>query len=272
MAQEIINPIMLMGGVGLFCSALLGIAARFFAVREDPRIAAIAELLPGANCGACSLAGCADYARAIIQDNAAINLCCPGGPKTMNAIAELLGMAPGAFDRKTAIVLCAGGDSVAARKFLYNGIADCAAAALVAGGDKACRYGCLGLGSCARICPTGAIEITADRLAVVHAELCIGCGKCVAVCPKNLIVLVPESRQIHVLCRSRERGPVVKKQCARGCIGCTLCAKAAPTAIKMDGALAVVDYSQPLDDDTLLAKCPQHSIVRRSGIRQEGAA
>jgi len=170
-----------------------------------------------------------------------------------------------------AIVLCQGDDRTAVRKFRYNGIADCAAAALVGGGDKACSYGCLGLGSCARVCPTDAIEITPAHLAVVHPELCIGCGQCVKACPKKIIQLVPESRQIHVLCRSQDRGNVVKKNCSVGCIGCTLCTKVAGNAIKMEGALAVVDYSQPLENDEPIAKCPQHTIVKRSG-RKEVAA
>ncbi len=269
MSLEAVNPALLMGGVGLCCSALLGVAARFFAIHEDPRIAAIAALLPGANCGSCGLAGCAEYARAIVQQGAAINLCHPGGAETCRRIAAYLGVEAVAMERRVAIVLCGGDDTAAARKFQYNGIADCAAAAAVGGGDKACRYGCLGLGTCARVCPVGAVEITAGRLAVVHPELCIGCGQCVGACPRALIALVPESRRLHVLCRSRERGPVVRKQCAVGCIGCTLCAKAAPGAIRMEGPLAVVDYTQPLEETAIVAKCPQHSIVERSGRRQE---
>ncbi len=86
-------------------------------------------------------------------------------------------------ERQVAIVLCHGGQKEARRKFAYNGVADCAAAVLVAGGDKACAYGRLGLYR-ARVCPVNAIEITGNGLAVVHPELCIGCGKCIAACPR----------------------------------------------------------------------------------------
>jgi len=250
-------------GMGLLCGAALALAARFLGVHEDPRIEQITELLPGANCGGCGYAGCADYARAIVLEGAAINLCAPSGEDMLRKLADLLGVQAEAQEKKVAIVLCGGSDAQAGRSFLYNGVADCAAAHAVAGGDKLCRYGCLGYGSCVRACPVGAIELR-DRLAVVHPELCIGCGACVRACPRGLIQLVPVSRHIHVLCSSKDKGPAVKKACKVGCIGCTMCVKlAANDAIRMDGALAVVDYSKELDNDKVVEKCPTNCIVKR---------
>jgi len=89
----------------------------------------------------------------------------------------------------------------------------------------------------------------------------------VKACPKKIIQLVPEHRSLHVLCRSQDRGPVVKKKCKVGCIGCTLCTKVSDGAIRMDRNLAVVDYTKPLDNDEVATKCPQHTIVRRPGMR-----
>ncbi len=221
MNSEIFNAVMVLGGLGVFCGAALGLVSRFFGIKEDPRVAAVLNLLPGVNCGACGYAGCADYARAIVKQNAPGNLCAPGGHAAAEAIAAFLGVQAELRERQVAIVLCNGGSREARRKFAYNGVADCAAAMLVAGGDKACAYGCLGLGSCARVCPVNAIEITANGLAVVHPELCIGCGKCVAACPRQLIRLVPESAGYHVLCRNKDRAPAVRKVCKVGCIGCT---------------------------------------------------
>ena len=68
---------------------------------------------------------------------------------------------------------------------------------MIAGGPKGCAYGCLGLGSCARSCPFGAIEIV-NGLAVVHKELCVGCGKCASVCPGKLIKIVDADAEVHV--------------------------------------------------------------------------
>ncbi len=271
MHGEIINAVMVLGGLGIFCGAALGLVSHYFGVKEDPRVEAVLGLLPGVNCGACGFAGCADYARAIVAQKAPPNLCAPGGNAVAEAIAAFLGVKAELRERQVAIVLCHGGQKEARRKFAYNGVADCAAAVLVAGGDKACAYGCLGLGSCARVCPVNAIEITGNGLAVVHPELCIGCGKCIAACPRQLIRLVPESAEFHVLCRNKDRGPAVRKVCAVGCIGCTLCARAAPESLKMEGALAVMDYAKPLADPAVAAKCPQKIIVRRSGRREEAS-
>jgi Na+-translocating ferredoxin:NAD+ oxidoreductase subunit B len=262
----------IIGGIGLVCAAILAVASKFLAVQEDPRIEQLTAILPGANCGGCGFAGCAAYAEAIIKHGADANLCTAGGTETVHQIAKFLGIEAVVRERQVALVLCGGNNSVARRVSHYNGVADCASAELVAGGGKACRYGCMGFGSCARACPVGAIEIAAG-LAVVHPQICTGCGKCVATCPRKLIKLVPESRSIHVLCASPERGPDVKKVCDVGCIGCTLCAKAVNNqGITMKGALAVVDYAIPVTSEEPVAKCPQKTIVKRPGIRKEGAA
>jgi electron transport complex protein RnfB len=259
---------LIIGGTGLVCALILAIAARFLAVHEDPRLEAVAALLPGINCGACGYAGCADYARSILKDGTAVNLCGPGGAVAAAGIGAFLGVRTDAGDRKVALVLCKGDDTQAGRSAGYNGIRDCGAAQQVGGNGKDCRYGCLGLGSCARACPAAAIEMTAG-LAVVHPDLCIGCGKCVAACPRKLITMAPETRSIHVLCSSHDRGPDVRAYCAVGCIACALCAKAVnQRGIAMRDNLAVVDYSVPLEDESVIAKCPRHTLERRPGARR----
>ena len=252
------------GLMGLTCGAALALAARFLAVDEDPRIGEVIELLPGANCGGCGFAGCADYAKAIIVDDAAINLCAPCGQEALEALASLLGAEAVAAEKRAALVLCGGDSSKAPRKFDYNGVADCTAAHAVGAGDKLCSYGCLGYGTCARGCPVGAIEMDDNHLAVVHPELCIGCGGCTRVCPRQLVKLVPRSKHIHVLCSSQDKGPVVKKGCSVGCIGCTVCTKLCdPDAIAMQGTLAIVDYEKPLEKALVIEKCPGKCIIDR---------
>lgn len=250
------------GGIGCLSAAALAVADKFLTVREDPRVGEVAGLLPGANCGGCGFAGCADYARAIVLKNEATNRCAPGGPAVAAAIARLLGREAGSVERRVAVVMCGGDASAAARRFAYNGIADCAAANATAGGDKACAYGCLGYGTCARACPVHAIRIERG-LARVDKSVCIGCGKCVDACPRKLIRLVPASETIHVLCSSPEKGPAVRKVCSKGCIGCRICTKAAePGAFVVDGFLAARDYGHPLADDAVVAKCPGHCISK----------
>ena len=68
------NPIILAVAVlavlGLVGSIVLVLASKFMAVYEDPRIAQITDCLAGANCGGCGYAGCADYAKASVEDGA----------------------------------------------------------------------------------------------------------------------------------------------------------------------------------------------------------
>lgn len=246
------------GGIGLGCGAALAVAAKYLGVHEDPRIEKLTELLPGVNCGGCGFAGCAAYAAAI-AGGAPTNLCAPGGPETVAKLAAFMGVAATAAVRRVAVVLCGGGDSETVKRFAYDGLTDCAAAAAVGGGEKGCGYGCLGYGACVRACPVNAIDLI-DGVAVVRAADCIGCGKCVATCPRALIKLVPAERTIHVLCSSRDKGPVVRKLCGVGCIACRICTKLADGAINMDGFLAVVDYTKPLINPEVVAKCPAKCI------------
>lgn len=255
----ILNSTLWIGGIGLVSAAALAVAEKYLSVPQDPRIGKVTELLPGANCGGCGFAGCADYARAIVMDSAECNLCAPGGSGCANAIAAFLGRAAGSLEKRTALVLCCGDDAEATRRAAYNGINDCAAAQATAGGDKGCAYGCLGYGTCARVCPVNAIAVV-NGLAKVDKATCIACGKCVAACPRKLIKLVPAAAEIHVLCSSKDKGPAVKKVCGTGCIACRICTKLAEGSIAMDGFLAVVDYSKPVTNEETVAKCPAHCI------------
>ncbi|NIS69976.1 MAG: 4Fe-4S dicluster domain-containing protein, partial [Proteobacteria bacterium] len=56
---------------------------------------------------------------------------------------------------------------------------------------KGCTYGCLGLGTCERVCPFGAIRMDGNGLPVISEELCTGCGICVESCPKEVLLLAP---------------------------------------------------------------------------------
>ena len=53
-------------GIGLGAAAILAVAARVFYVEIDPRITAVEDALPGANCGGCGYTGCAACAEAIV--------------------------------------------------------------------------------------------------------------------------------------------------------------------------------------------------------------
>jgi electron transport complex protein RnfB len=249
------------GAIGLACGGALAAAARFLSVKEDPRILLAEDCLPGINCGGCGYAGCAEFAKAVILEGADISLCAPGGETTLHALAKLMGQEASAKARTVAMVHCGGSVTQAGRRHLYNGVADCKAAAAVGGGDKTCTYGCLGYASCVNACPCGGIAII-DGVAIVNPDLCIGCGKCTRECPRNLITMIPADATVHVLCSSKDKGPIVKKGCKVGCIGCRLCAKFGGDAFKIDSLLATRDYTIEVNEtETVVAKCPGKCIV-----------
>ena len=238
----IVPAIATVAGLGLLLGIGLVLANKYLAVDKDPRIERVADELPGANCGGCGFAGCADFAKAVVEGRAEVNDCAPMSSDAATLIASILGIELKEKVKEVAIVLCAGGNEAAARKSEYFGVSDCRAAELVGGADKLCIFGCLGLGSCREVCPFGAVTITKDRLAVVDAEKCTACGNCVAACPRGLIKLVPSDAAFHVLCSSKDKGKVVKGYCTVGCTACKLCSRESK-AFDTKSGLSILDYA-----------------------------
>ena len=257
------NVTVLLIAAGVMCllgaalGVVIGVFVRLFKVAGDPLADLALELLPGANCGGCGYAGCADFARALAAGRAQPSGCPVSSVEQIAAISKALGVDAGAVERRYAVVACRS-EIGEVRHMNYNGVQDCAAANLVAGGPQDCRYGCLGLGTCARRCPFGAIEII-GQVAVVHRELCVGCGKCEAACPRGVIRMVPADAEYHVYCNSPEKGAVKRQFCKAGCIGCRKCERVNPGMFRIDGFLSRVDYaSDPLPDAETIGKigCP----------------
>lgn len=249
------TAIIVLLAMGLVLGLVIAVAVRAFAVKTDPRIEQIEGLLPGANCGACGFAGCADFARALAEGEAKPEDCPVSDPETASSVAAVLGLEMGQRVAKVAVVRCCGGRS-STWSAAYNGVTDCRSANLVVGGGKGCLYGCLGLGTYARACPFGAIEMR-DGLAIVHPDICTGCGKCVGACPRSLIAMVPKDAPLHVFCNSPEKGAAKKKVCSVSCIGCRKCVKTAEEAtMTMEGMLARVNYENPPADAAVCEVCP----------------
>ncbi len=247
--------------LGALLALVIGVAAKTFAVETDERVEVVADMLPGANCGGCGYAGCADFAKALAAGQVPPAQCPVASAADIKRIAEFLGIIAEEKEKLVAVVRCSGSAAVT-RRAPYNGVGDCRTAVVVAGGAKGCDYGCIGFASCARACPFDAIEIR-DGLAVVHPEICVGCGKCVAACPKNLIALVPATVNVHVYCNSPEKGALKRKVCKTACIGCRKCVKAADSESQMTvkGFLVETNYSNPpLSDLVEKAGCPTTAL------------
>ena len=190
------EAIYMMGGLGLIVGICLATASKIFYVFVDPKILAVESLLPGANCGGCGLPGCSSNAEAIVAGKSAPSSCVAGGPDIAQAIAGLLGLAMTMAEPDIARPGCYYSVAEADTKYEYDGLGDCRAVALLGGGTKVCTIGCLGLGTCARACPFGAISMGPDGLPVVHEGRCTGCGTCERVCPKHIITLSSVTRRI----------------------------------------------------------------------------
>jgi Na+-translocating ferredoxin:NAD+ oxidoreductase RNF subunit RnfB len=79
MIEAIIGPLVVMTGLAAVAGTLLGIASKVFYVWEDPRIAEVANVMAGANCGGCGFTGCDACAAAIVEGRAPVNACLVGG-------------------------------------------------------------------------------------------------------------------------------------------------------------------------------------------------
>jgi formate dehydrogenase beta subunit len=118
------------------------------------------------------------------------------GPEVAEAIAGIMGVKVEAVEPDIALPGCFFGVQKADTKYVYNGLDDCRAVALLGGGMKVCTIGCLGLGTCARACPFDAISMGPQGLPVVSENKCTGCGTCERVCPKHIINLSSITRRI----------------------------------------------------------------------------
>jgi Na+-translocating ferredoxin:NAD+ oxidoreductase subunit B len=149
--------------MGVVLGGLLGAAARFLAVEENPLEEELKELLPGSQCGQCGFVGCSQYAAALAKGETEITLCAPGGKAVIEALGKKLGIK----------------------------------ADLSGHEEKGPEYAfvvedlCIGCTRCLRECSTDAIMGANKLMHTIIVEACHGCGKCVKVCPTDAIVMIP---------------------------------------------------------------------------------
>ena len=82
----------LMLGLALLFTITLGVAKVRLHVDVDPRIERIEQILPGANCGGCGAAGCANFARAVVEGKLPTGGCPVGGAEVSALIADIMGV------------------------------------------------------------------------------------------------------------------------------------------------------------------------------------
>ncbi len=253
-------------GLGSGFAVVLLIASEKLKVQVDPKIEQIHEALPHLDCGACGFAGCASYAKGVLENPELIGLCAPGGQETSDKIAAILNLQVSeSGPMKRPIVHCRAHADDKTYCAQYQGILTCTAANALPN-VQACKFGCLGYGDCVSACKFDALHII-DDMATVDYEKCTGCTACSKACPRNLIEMVPfrHENMMTVACSNKETGKATRSMCKVGCIACGICAKQTDV-FSVENNSARLDYQkyQPNEQtETAFNKCPTCVIVYR---------
>ncbi|MDP2172983.1 MAG: RnfABCDGE type electron transport complex subunit B [Candidatus Cloacimonadaceae bacterium] len=258
-------PMLIIGGLGLLFGLILAIASKVFEVQIDPRVEEISGALPGANCGACGMPGCAGYADAIVHGGENIAKCAPGGAAVVALIARIMGQTAGAMQQKIAVIHCSsGGYNNTNWKYAYQGIESCKSAVNIADGPNTCSWGCIGYNDCKKSCLFDAISIDEHGMRCIDMIKCTACGACVKACPRKLIDLVAINRNVYIKCSSKAKGPEAKQVCGstHPCIGCGICGRKCPVqAITVTNNLAAIDYEKCINCGLCATVCPTKAIL-----------
>ncbi|MEC7030426.1 MAG: RnfABCDGE type electron transport complex subunit B [Pseudomonadota bacterium] len=132
---------------------------------RDKRVDAVDKLLPQTQCQDCGYKGCRPYADALVNGDASIDLCKPGGQIVLERLAMYFDQDPAPYIQKV--------------QKDYK-------PATVAVIDKSSCIGCV---KCIKACPVDAIVGAPKFLHEVLEDRCSGCGLCVPVCPVDCMTL-----------------------------------------------------------------------------------
>ncbi len=124
------------------------------------------QLLPQTQCRQCEYEGCFAYATAIVNDNAPINRCPPGGERVIHSLATLLDQP-----------IIALNESLGSHK-----------PPQVVRVEEAFCIGCM---KCILACPVDAIVGARRLMHTVIRDECTGCELCIPPCPLNCIIIEP---------------------------------------------------------------------------------
>jgi len=121
------------------------------------------------------------YAEAMVYEQAAINLCPPGGVKTLEILGEILQKDPEVY-REEMQAKAKNPSLVSIRE-----------------------AECIGCTKCIQVCPVDAIIGSAKQMHTVIASACTGCDLCIPACPVDCIDIIQLSNQENQADQWRER-------------------------------------------------------------------
>lgn len=121
--------------------------------------------------------------------------------------------------RKIAVVKCSSIREPQERLLQHSKQIDCSIYLNQYGKVDFCKYGCIGYGSCATICPENAIIIK-NNTAIV-TDSCSGCGLCVDKCPQKIIELIDVKNGCFTQCSLPKSEN--NSNCSASCISCKKC-------------------------------------------------
>lgn len=268
MDNIIIYSMAMLGGIAFVSAVVLYFISRKFAVAENVKVMEIEAVLPQANCGGCSFAGCHDFATACANadETGFANLYCPvGGQNVMNKVADIKGFALVEKQPTAAVLRCNGTCENAPLKVEYDGITSCRIAARISSGQTGCPTGCLRLGDCVANCKFGALSLNpVTGIPEVDYDKCTSCGACVKTCPRGLFEIRTKGdngQMVYVACRNTQKGAIARKNCKAACIACQKCAKINPN-IKIENNLSYIPDCVSASEfgEQLQAACPTKAI------------
>ena len=162
--------ILIFGTTALCIGYVIERIAEHLKPADDTLVSEVNALLPQTQCAQCGYPGCKPYARAIVEDNAPIDKCPPGGETTLLALNRLLGR------------------ELSNEQFIAE------QAPRVA---RIIEHDCIGCTLCIKACPVDAIIGAHEYMHSVIEQYCTGCELCVAPCPMDCIEMIELKRDKH---------------------------------------------------------------------------
>ena len=101
-----------------------------------------------------------------------------------------------------AVVLCSCGKSFTNDISIFNEAYTCFMVKSLSGSGSDCKFACIGLGDCAKVCPQNAIIVKNNTAIITSA--CCGCRKCAEVYPQQIIKLIPKTSEKIVMCANND--------------------------------------------------------------------